>query len=309
MIFLLKRDGCLNIFVNFKSPDLKKGIDSVKDKLDEGISLGDITDAINIPQLSEFSKLAEGLLPSNLVKFGEDGKVSLLSLTELQQSLNNGLEDIKGYLEGEILGLFESIKGEVQNTYNEAKQVYNEISNLGNALSNPTSEISNAAISALNDATGLNLNAQSIGSLYKTATNTIESFSKLSPKKIKELTNPEFFKKVVDTTLDSALTMTGINAELNAAESLINDQLDSSAYLNLHSENISKKSKKEEEKGEDFAYSGVVERRVYWGKGEGSTPEAAAQKSSSGAKLVSDYSLKEKRRVEKEKRRRDKENR
>jgi hypothetical protein len=34
-----------------------------------------------------------------------------------------------------------------------------------------------------------------------------------------------------------------------------------------------------------------VERRVYWGKGEGATPEAAAKKSSSGAQLVSDYSL------------------
>jgi hypothetical protein len=35
----------------------------------------------------------------------------------------------------------------------------------------------------------------------------------------------------------------------------------------------------------------AVERRTYWGKGEGATPEGAAKKSNSGSGLVGDYSL------------------
>ena len=34
-----------------------------------------------------------------------------------------------------------------------------------------------------------------------------------------------------------------------------------------------------------------VKRTVYWGKGEGATPEGAAKKANTGNKLVDDYSL------------------
>lgn len=271
--------------MNFSGSEIKEDLQSFKEKLDEGISLETISSFVNLPELSEFSKLAEGLLPINLLKVGEDGKLGLISLNELQQSLSKGLGDIKGYLEGEIFGLFNAIKGDIDNAVSEAQSVYKELSDLGGSIQKDNSTIADLALSTLNGATGLNLNTQSLGAIYKTATNSINSFTALSPKQIKELNNPNFLGNVVKTVLDTSIEAAGAASLLGAEESLINDQLDSSAYTNLF------KSSSEKNKSEDGSIKIAVDRQVYWGKGEGASPEAAAKKANSGSQLVSDYSL------------------
>jgi hypothetical protein len=271
--------------VNLNGSEIKEDLQSFKEKLDEGVSLEMISSFVNLPELSEFSKLAEGLLPANLLKVGEDGKVGLLSLNELQQSLSKGLGDIKGYLEGEIFGLFNAIKGDVDNAVSEAKEVYKQLSDLGGSIQKDNSTIADLALSTLNGATGLNLNTQSLGAIYKTASNSINSFTALSPKQVKELANPNFLGNIVKTTLDTAIEAAGAASLLTAEESLINDQLDSSGYIELS------KSSSNKYKGEDGSIRIAVDRQVYWGKGEGASPEAAAKKANSGSQLVNDYSL------------------
>jgi hypothetical protein len=271
---------------NFNSEELIQEAKALAEKLDAGMVLEEIQGFVNLPQLSEFSQLFEQFLPKNLIKFGEDGKVSLLSLTDLQQSLNNGLSDVKSYLEGEILGLFETVKGEVEAAYNEAKEIFQELNDLKSALEKNNSKIADLALETINGATGLSLDAQTLGSIHKTVTNTMESFTKLSPKQLRDLANPEYYKKVVDTTLNTALEATNAAALLATGESLLNDQLDSSGYIDLHKENAKKKVDKE---SNDIKVA--VERKVYWGKGEGATQESYAKKSNSGSKLVNDYSL------------------
>ena len=271
--------------MNFSGSEIKEDLQSFKEKLDVGISLETISSFVNLPELSEFSKMAEGLLPINLLKVGEDGKLGLISLNELQQSLSKGLGDIKGYLEEEIFGLFNAIKGDIDNAVSEAQSVYKELSDLGGSIQKDNSVIADLALSTLNGATGLNLNTQSLGAIYKTATNSINSFTALSPKQIKELANPNFLGNVVKTVLDTSIEAAGAASLLGAEESLINDQLDSSSYTNLH------KSSSEKNKSEDGSIKIAVDRQVYWGKGEGASPEAAAKKANSGSQLVSDYSL------------------
>jgi len=277
----------VNIFMaNFNSSEIQEDGKKMLGKLDLDVALSEIESFVQIPELSEFSQLAEKFLPKNLVKFGEDGKVSLLSLTDLQQALNSGLNDIKGYLEGEILGLFETVKGEIDAVYNEGKAVYQELSNMKSIFEKDNSKVADLALSTLNNATGLNLDVQALGSIYKTATNSIESFTKLSPKQLRDLSNPEYYKKVVNTTLNTALDATNTAALLATGQSLLNDQIDGSGYIDCFKEN-SKKKVDEKDGNQKIA----VERKVYWGKGEGATPEAFAKKSNSGSKLVSDYSL------------------
>ena len=265
--------------MNFSASEIQEDLQTIKDKLDEGVTIDDLLSIVDLPILSEFSQLADGLLPVNLIKVGADGKVDLLSLTELQQALSKGLGDIKDYLEGEVLGLFNALKGEIETVYNQAKEVYDELSNLGDTLQKDNSLIFDTAISTLNGATGLNINAQSLATLKKAGQDTMKSFSQLSPKQIKDLTDPDFFGKIVSTTLDASIAATGVAAEILGEESTINTQLDSSSYMDLF------KSEKEDE------VKIAVRREVYWGKGEGATPEAASGKSTSGAELVDDYSL------------------
>lgn len=266
--------------MNFSASEVQEDLQSLKDKLEDGVTIDDLLGIVNLPILSEFSQSAEGLLPVNLIKIGADGKADLLSLTELQQALSKGLGDIKGYLEGEVLGLFQNLKGEVEAVYDQAKEVYSEITNLGDTLKKDNSLVFDAAISALNGATGLNINAQSLATLKKAGQDTMKNFSNLSPKQIKDLADPDFFGKIVNTTLDASIAATGVAAEILGEQSISNAQLDDSSYMDLFKSESPEKDK-----------TIPVYRQVYWAKGEGATPEAAAQKSSSGAQLVDNYSL------------------
>jgi hypothetical protein len=279
--------------MNFDAPDFLKDLKDVQGKLDNGVSFDQIQGALNVPELSEFSKLAENLLPKNLVNFDENGKLGLASLNELQQSLYSGLGDIKGYLENEIKGVFNSLKGEIENVYNEAKSVYGEIQNLASSIQKDSSVVYDLGLSALNNATGLNVTAQDIGNIEKSISNSIESFTKLSPKKLKDLSDPDFYGRMVNATLTSTLTVVEKTAELGGIQSIINEQTDSSGYGNLFKSAIEsgKNVLPKEKEGDDTTYKVVVKRTVYWGKGEGATQEGNAKKANSGNQLVDDYSL------------------
>lgn len=267
--------------MNFSASEIQDDLLSIKEKLGEGITLDDILSFTNLPVISEFSQSSEGLLPVNLIKVGEDGKLDLLSLTQLQQALSKGLGQIKDSLEAEIRGIYNSLKGEVEVIADEAKEIYKELSNLGNTLQKDNSLIADLALSTLNGATGLNINAQTLGNLKRVGENTIKNLSNLSPKQIKELADPDYFGRVVQVTLDSAIAVTGMAAEIMGEESITNSQLSNSAYMSLFSNEPEGQTKEI-----------VVQREVYWAKGEGATPEAASKKSSwNGATLKNDYSL------------------
>jgi hypothetical protein len=279
--------------MNFDAPDFLKDLKDVQSKLDDGVSFDQIQEALNIPELSEFSKLAENLLPKNLVKFDENGKLGLASLNDLQQSLYSGIGDIKGYLENEIKGVFNSLKGEIENVYNEAKSVYGEIQNLASSIQKDSSVVYDLGLSALNNATGLNVTAQDIGNIEKSISNSIESFTKLSPKKLKDLSDPDFYGRMVNATLTSTLTVVEKTAELGGIQSIINEQMDSSGYGNLFKSAIEsgKNILPKQKESDDTTYKVPVRRTVYWGNGEGATQEANAKKANSGNQLVDDYSL------------------
>lgn len=279
--------------MNLNAPDFVKDLEGIQNKLDGNISVDALTDATNLPELSEFSKLAKGLLPENLIKADENGKLGLVSLTELQHALFNGLTDIKGYLETEIDGVFKSLKGDVQNAYKQAKAVYDDLKNLSSNIQKDSSVIANIAVSSLNNATGLNVQVQDLANLQKTVSNTIESFAQLSPKKIKDLADPNFYGRVVNATLNTTLDLTGKTAELMATQSLINDQLDNSGYIDLFKAAIEsgKNILPKQNAGDPTKSNVTVYRNVYWGSGDGALPEAAAKKSNSGNKLVDNYSL------------------
>lgn len=266
--------------MNFSASEIQEDLLAIKDKLDDGITIDDVLNVINLPILSDFSQSAEGLLPVNLLKIESNGKVNLLSLTELQKALSKGLGDIKGYLEGEVLDLFNTIKGEVKAVYNEAKEIYNELSNIENTFQLDNSKIFDLALSTLNGATGLNISAQNLANLKNVSQNTLKNFSNLSPKQIKDLGNPDYFGKIVSTTLDATIAATGVAAEIMGEQSIQNPQLDTSSYMNLFKDSSDKQVKL------------AVERKTYWAKGEGATPETAAMSSSSNKfKLINDYSI------------------
>lgn len=283
--------------MNFQSKEIQNSINEIANKVDGDFDVQKILEVSKTPPLSQFAENAKKLLPENLTKIDIDGTLKIPSMTDLTNTLNDGLNGIKENLENEINGKIEAIKGEANSIINQGQEVFNQITGAADTLIKNASNITNQAINAFNNAKKLDLNAKNLGALYNSATTTIDGFLKLSPKKLKELsTNGEYLNELKESVLDSTLKKTGLSAKLNSAQGMIHDQLDNSAYSSLHSSSILSKAKnilpkEKNQKKEDFKIVTQVERLVYWGKGEGATPEASNQKSNSGAKLISDYSL------------------
>jgi len=283
--------------VNFQSKEIQNSINELGNKIDGDFNLQKIMDVSKTPPLSQFAENAKKLLPENLTKIDLDGNLKMPPMTDLKNALSDGLNDIKGDIEKEVNAKVEAIRGEVNSIVNQGQEVFKQLTGAADTLIKNASNITNQALNVFNSAKKLDLNAKSVGALYNSASSTVDSFLKLSPKKLKELSsNGEYLNELKTNILDSALKKTGLTAQLNAGQSMINDQLDNSAYRSLASTSILSKSKnvlpkEKNEKKEDFKIVTLVERLVYWGKGEGATPEASNQKSNSGAKLISDYSL------------------
>ena len=270
----------------------------IQGKLGDGFDMNQLKSAGSLPSLSDFAEKAKGLLPENLSKIAPDGKITMPSMTELKQSISDGLGNIRGELDKQISSKMEAIKGEANAVIGQGQEIFGQMKDASANLQKNASLATNKALETLNGATSLGSNSQNIGKIYNSATNTIDGFLTLSPKKLKDLASkPEYYEELKKATLEASVAKSGLTAELNTQQSLINEQLENSSYKDLlSSATFSTKNKNIFSKifgnsDKDFTIVTSVERTVYWGSGEGATPEASAKKANSGAKLVTDYSL------------------
>ena len=180
--------------MNFESPEIQNALKEIEGKLGDGFDMNQLKSVGSLPSLSDFAEKAKGLLPENLSKIAPDGKITMPSMTELKQSISNGLGNIKGELEKEISSKMEELKGEANAVIQQGQEVFGQIKDAAANLQKNASLATNKALETLNGATSLGSVSQNIGKIYNSATNTIDSFLKLSPKKLKDLASkPEYF--------------------------------------------------------------------------------------------------------------------
>lgn len=264
--------------MNFDAPEVKEDSMDLNKNLDEGVNIEDVSKIYELPELSEFSELGKKLLPENLLKANPNGKIELLNLKELKIALSEGVNNLRGYFEKEIYALFNSLKGEI-NGSSRSNDLYN-VFDIEKDLQNNDNTISNLSLSNLDDMLKINGNIQVLGTLKKTSDTVLKQNSNLSPKQIKRLNDPEFFNEITNKTLNETIIETENEAKNTAELSIKNTQIDESSYLNL----IINNSRRE--------FELVVERQVYWSKGDNSIYDTYTNKSSwNGAKLVNNYSL------------------
>jgi hypothetical protein len=247
--------------------------------LDEGVNAEDISKMFELPELSEFSELGKKLLPENFLKTDSNGKINLLSLKELKVALSKGSNDLKEYFKKEIYNRFNSLKGEIKDVSSVLNLLYDTF-NIEKDLQDNDNLISDLSLSNLEDMDKINGNVQILGNFKKVSAVILNKNSDLSPKQIKKLNDIDFFDEITNKTLKETMIETEKEAEKTAGQSIKDTQLDESSYLNLILNNRRRE------------FELIVERQVYWAKGEGSISETYANRSSwSGAKLLNNYSL------------------
>mgnify|MGYP000474354300 CR=1 FL=1 len=73
-------------------------------------------------------------MPENLLKTGIDGKIGMISMSEIKDAMASGLASVKDHLKSEVEGAFNAIKGEVEGAIDEGKKLLEEISNVANEI-------------------------------------------------------------------------------------------------------------------------------------------------------------------------------
>ena len=266
---------------------IQAGAESPLDKLDEGVTLSDLLSFVDFPGVSQVTGLLDNFLPTNLLQIGSDGSINLPSLTDLQNLLQEGVGKITGYVEDQVTGILESLKGELIGTINNnLGNVVGELNQISPILGETAGAVANSALSNVERALNFNTNSLNYAGLGESINNIIRnSTSNLSPSDVQKLQDPEFFNNLKSQITNTALDNIQTFAVNNATNSTVNPQLSQSSYLNFM------KLANQPPLNENGQYEIEVIRNAYWARGPQATAKSYLKKSTSGKMLVSNYSL------------------
>ncbi len=272
--------------MNFNCSEIQKDLRDISGKIPKDVDINEILDAIKTPSLSNFSESARMLLPKNLYQIDKNtGELKLQSAGFLSESITSAVDNIQDILSDNIEQTLKGIRGDLD--LEEKSSTYYDLEQVSEILEENSAIPLNNALEVLNNAKILNEDASNLSSIYNASDETIEDFTKMSPKNIRDLgINDEYYNKVKDSILESAVRKTKLESELVSQEGLINHQLDNSAYENLFATSFSNNFSTE-----DFELTMTVQREVYWADGEGSSIDSSSKTTFTGFKLLNDYSL------------------
>lgn len=272
--------------MNFNCSEIQKDLRDISGKIPKDVDINEILDAIKTPSLSNFSESARMLLPKNLYQIDKNtGELKLQSAGFLEESITSAVDNIQDILSDNIEQTLKGIRGDLD--LEEKSSTYYDLEQFSEILEENSAIPLNNALEVLNNAKTLNEDASNLSSIYNASDETIEDFTKMSPKNIRDLgINDEYYNKVKDSILESAVIKTKLESELVSQEGLINHQLDNSAYENLFATSFSNNFSTE-----DFELTMTVQREVYWADGEGSSIDSSSKTTFTGFKLLNDYSL------------------
>jgi hypothetical protein len=243
-------------------------------------TLNDLISNVVLPNLGGLASSFSNLLPSNLINVDSDGNVSLLDPKTLENTINEGINQVSGLVEGQIRTALNQAMGIVSTVTDTAEQAANAISNLGAGIANLNLDyVNNALDSFLSVAGTMGVDTSSISQITNSAQSVISNISNLSPAKLKELQNPELYEQFVQDALNTATGLIKDETIKNALNTVLPSQTISTA-IGLALAGVS-----------SFSGGGekeiLVEIDTYYAKGEAADKDAAQYRSVSGKKLQS----------------------
>lgn len=239
-----------------------------------GVSVSDIISTFELPKADTFTSAASGLLPSNLTTYNNDGVISTLPKTTLDETISANIISMTDMIKN-------SIKESVQNAISTQGQLDNSpVSNEDEKIINEV-QVNNEDILTSSQEYKINLTAYTKDSFTSSklskaidavVQDNVDSFTN---KQVRDLNDSEdYFNSVVDQIYGEAVTSLkdAVIEELVSATSTsdsITSAVDSS-LINFSSST--------------YSISAYV--RVYYAKGDGADPATFSGLSVSNTKLM-----------------------
>lgn len=172
--------------------------EDLQNMLAPGVNVNDITSSFQLPNVNAFTAQAEGLLPANLTTFNDDGVVTPLPRTTLEETISANLNSMSDIIKNSIRESIEyaiSTQGQIQS--NPELELVNKLTNeLAKNVDSVISEVQRFYIS-LNRFNNNNL----IVSRFNSAVESVvkENVDNFTNKQIRDLTNDEiYFSEILD---------------------------------------------------------------------------------------------------------------
>jgi hypothetical protein len=271
--------------MNLNAEDIVGNLSQLTSKLEEGISISDITNLIQLPQLDQFSEIASSLLPQKLIKSDGEGNISLLNPLELQQKIKQGVDSLKNVIEQEIRDVITEVTSTIQQASDVVNQGVNTVKSLGSKLTSNQLEFFDEAFETISSITNMGVDMGFLadyGNVVSSATNTIRQFS---PKQIRDLANPENLQATVTETLNAANGLLG-DEVLNTVTQYVQGapSIQSIGSLFTTSNTLLSRSGPN---SSNQPYNIQANVTTYHGKGDGGDIDAYNKKSTTKKQLVS----------------------
>lgn len=274
--------------MNLESADLKEEESLLIKKLAEGVDISSLLASLKLPALDIFSQLASSLLPQNLITIDDGGNLSLLSPIELQEAIKTGVDSLQDLITQQVQGVINDVTSVVQQATDSANQVIDAVNIISTTILDAQTPFFEKAIETVSNITNLNVDTGVLSNYSGTVNGVIDQIREFSPRQIRDLADPEFYRQVVESTVAQAsdeLT----KQVLKVAQQYVAPVASIGAISSLFTTSNSLLQNRGP-KGGSGIYSIQANVSVYYGEGEGGDLDAYKKKSVSKKQLVSGQS-------------------
>lgn len=232
-----------------------------------------------IPFFSQLDTQLSNLLPENMLKVGNGGIIEAFNKTLINQNIASSLNEISPELSKTSTSTFKSIIGDFPYNPQGAipiDQLDSTTKKLSQINQEQAKKTSNQMISIVNS----NTQGSQLGNLNFAIDSSMSSSTRLSPKSIRDLNNPNTLNNKANLATSKAtsqLTNTSIN--------MVQEIASNKTFSGSSQTNLQQLSQPQFSGNNSDGFDLYVRRTVYWAYGPGTDIDSANLKSSTGRKL------------------------
>lgn len=232
-----------------------------------------------IPSFSNFDGQLTRLLPENMLRIVDGGIVEAFSKTLINQNIASSLNELTPEIGNNTISTFKSIIGDFP--YNpqgaiSIDQLDSTSKKISQINQDQAKKTSNQMVSIFNN----NTQGSQLGNLNYALDSSLASSTKLSPKGVRDLNNPNNL-----ITKASLATSKASNQLSNTSYSMVQEIASNKAFADSAQINLQQLSQPQFSGNNSDGFTLYVRRTVYWAYGPGTDIDSANLKSSTGRQL------------------------
>lgn len=262
----------------YSAPDLANAQTILQNKVasDSSMFLPDMT---SIPNFDQFSSKLFSLLPENMLSINNGGIVDAFNLKNINTNIEGGLSNIASDLQQNASSMFKSAVGNFPINPAGAES-FGQLSSSASKISSSSQMFSKKTSDQMIAVFKNNSQASQLGNLNYAMNNSLASSSRLSPKGIRDLNDPNLFNKKTDAAVSNASS-----SLKDASTKMVEQVAENKVFSNSAQTNLQQLSMPQYSGNNAEGFDLYVRRTVYWAYGSGTDIDSANLKSSTGRQL------------------------